>query len=260
MRRTMKRFAWALATLTLFWSVPRAESAAKEGAQKKPAVIVVLLPAKAELSIGGTKTKQQSQVREFDTPPLLPGKKYSYSVVALWKDGDREERREMTIIVQAGEKKEINLLESKPSAPPVEQIPAPELIPESVKEPDPKPKPSIKKIEAKLESEKNLEPEPVSKATFALLLPETLTLQPGASKLLPIKVARTDCQGPVRIKFEGLPPGMEMKETTIASDKQKVYVLAAAPVEAEEKEWQVKVIGLSGSLREDHCLKIKIAK
>ena len=260
MSRTMMRFALAVAALPLFWSVPRGQSAEKENAAKRPAVIVVRLPANAELTIGGIKSKQRSAVREFDTPPLRPGRKFSYSVVASWKDGDREERCQTSIIVQAGESKEINLLELKPTPPPVEQIPAPELVLESVNGPEPKPKPPPEVLEPKRELEKKPEPEVAPKATLALLMPDALNLQPGTTKLLPIKVVRTDCQGPITITFEGLPPGVEMKEATIAADKQRVYVLAAAHAEIEEKVWEIKAIGVSGPIRQDHSLKIKIAK
>jgi uncharacterized protein (TIGR03000 family) len=268
MNRSKRRFACALAPLMLLWSAPRGQSAPEADAEKKPAVIVVRVPAKAELTIGGKKTKQQSEVREFDTPPLVPGKKFSYSVIAVWKDGDRDEKRETTVIVQAGETKEINFLESKPPPPPVERIPAPELILESERETVAKSKTSEKNAGPKLEPEPKPKPEPepkpevhpAPKEPFVLSLPETLNLHVGESKLLPIKVVRADCQGPVCIKFEGLPAGVELKETTIAADKQKGYILAAALSQAEEKEWEVKVIGVSGSIRQDHSLKIKIVK
>jgi uncharacterized protein (TIGR03000 family) len=357
MPRTKQQFTLALAVLTILGSVPR-EGSAEEKGDKKPVVIVVRLPADADLFIGGVKSKQQSAVREFDTPPLSPGKKYSYSVKGVWKDGEKEEIRETTIIIQAGETKEINLLEMKPPLPPIEKIPAPVqllepekkqepklepkqieknlapvqlLEPEKKQEPkpepkqDPEPKPEIKKNpEPKLEPEKKpelksekkpepekknpepkpkpekkpapakkpepklekipesgpefkKEPEPVNqpkpksepkkpeakpapKGTIVLQMPETLNLQPGGTKLLPIKVVRNDCQGPVSIKFEGLPPGVELKEATLAADKQKGYILAAAPTEAEEKVWEVKIIGVCGSVRQDCSLKIKIAK
>jgi uncharacterized protein (TIGR03000 family) len=299
MIRVRKRLFLPLTALMVFWLPLRAC-----GAEKIPAAVVVRLPAAAELVIGGVKSKQQTAVREFDTPPLAPGKKFSYPLKAVWKAGDKEVTRETTIIVKAGETTEIDLLEPKLSPPNVEKIPAPELMPEiesiprpkaepepikklepekkSLKpepqpEPEKKPEPKMEpeiKPEPKPEPEKKPEPKPeppstspkprpeapAPKGTLSLRMPETLHLQPGGTKLVPIKVIRTHCEGPVSIAFEGLPPGVELKTATVAAGKQKVYVQAAAPANAEEKECEVQVVGISGSVRQEATLKIKIAK
>lgn len=328
MRRIWTCASLALAALTILGGSLRWARGGDESAKKKPAVVVVRLPAKAELVIGGIQSKQTSAVREFDTPPLAPGKKFSYRLKAVWKDGDKEVIREATILVTAGETTEINLLETKLSLPPAAKIVAPERMPDmemkTMSKPLPKKKAEAKKIVAseempdmkmktmskpeqakkptpkpELEKKPELKPEPEKKAapkperikkpklkppptafklnppsvqpkiipeapapkgTLALLMPETLTLQPGTTKLLPIKIIRTHCAGAVSIAFEGVPPGVELNEATVAADKQKVYVRAAASAEAEEKEYAVKVIGVSGTIRQDGALKIKIAK
>ena len=164
----------------------------------------------------------------------------------------------------------------KPEPQPIKK-PEPEkkldLKPKPIKKPEPKPEPE-KKPEVKPEPEKKPEPKPkplatlpkpvvsapAPKGTLSLLMPETLNLQPGGTKLLPIKVVRTHCEGPVSITFEGLPSGVELKNATVAAGKQKIYLLATASANAEEKEWQAKVIGVSGSVRQEAMLKIKIAK
>lgn len=124
MRRTMKCLALALAVLTMLWGAPRGESAGKEQGGKKIAVIVVRLPAEAELFIGGMKSTQRSAVREFDTPPLTPGQYFSYPLKAVWKDGAKVVKREATIIVQAGKTTKVNVRELKPLRPRMETVSA----------------------------------------------------------------------------------------------------------------------------------------
>ncbi len=146
-----KRSALTLATLILLWSAQPGDIAAADNAEKKPAVIVVRLPAEAELFIGGMRSKQQTALREFDTPSLVPGKKFAYALKATWKDGEKEEKFEAIIIVQAGETKEINILDLKAALLPAEKIPAPyvmaeqekasEAISKREKKPEPKPEP-----------------------------------------------------------------------------------------------------------------------
>ncbi len=344
MLRRMQYLSLSLMAAMILWSPIRSASAGEDSTAKKPAVVIVRLPAEAELVIGGFKSKQKTPVREFDTPPLAPGKKFAYRIRAVWKDGGKEVKRQTTIIVRAGETTEINLRNPTLSAPAAEKNTAPKFVmpemdrnakpkdyqtkplsggrqppeysqtrgadaprsgvlavPKKTQGADaprsgvlpapPKPEPEkktetkaepIKKSSSKPErikktpkpkpSTRSSKREPPSappkivseasspKGALALLMPDTLTLQPGGAKLLPIKIVRTHFAEPVRITFEGLPPGIDVKETTVTADKQKIYVRLAAPTEAEEKEWVVKVIGVSGIIRQDSALKIKIAK
>jgi uncharacterized protein (TIGR03000 family) len=309
----IKCFSLTMAVLTVLGLPILADSD-----DKKAAVVIVRLPAEAELIIGGVKSKQQTPVREFDTPPLALGKKFCYELKAVWKDGDKEVQRAEKIVVQAGETTDIDLLKPAHSPPKAEKIPAPDLMPEPekkpelppepvkkleptpepVKKPEPTPEPE-KKPEPKPEPEKKPEPKPeriktpkpkpepekkpdpekpptnsesrpsgpgldnkapAAKGTLSLLMPETLNLRAGGTKSFPIEVVRTDCAGPVMLTFEGLPPGVELKDTTVAADKQKVYLLATASANAEKKEWEVKVIGVSGAVRRDSSFTLKIAK
>ena len=50
----------------------------------------VTVPADAEVWFDGAKTAQAGPYREFVSPPLRPGRSYSYDVRARWKDGGRE--------------------------------------------------------------------------------------------------------------------------------------------------------------------------
>ena len=349
MPRTMKHLLLVLAALLIDCPPQRALAAESDSTVKKPAVVIVRLPADAELFIGEVKSEQQTAIREFDTPPLALGKKFSYPLKAVWKEGEKEVTHARTIFVMGGETTHIDLVGLKLSPPIAEKLPTPHLMPEldpkpasssepekkpqieppPIKKAEPKPEPkikpdpkpeTIKKPEVKPEPEKKPEPkpepekkpelkpekkpepkplpekkpepepekkpepkplpqkkpepkpervtkppkavapEPSQKSTLALVMPETLNLQPGGTKLLPIKVIRMHCDGPVRISFEGLPSGVEMKNATVAAGKQKVYVQATAAAGTEEKEWEVKVIGIGGTARQEALLKIKIAK
>jgi len=44
----------------------------------------ILVPADAKVWVGGQETGQHGQEREFGSPPLTPGKSYTYEVKARW--------------------------------------------------------------------------------------------------------------------------------------------------------------------------------
>jgi uncharacterized protein (TIGR03000 family) len=61
------------------------------------------VPASAEIWVNGVKTKQTGESRYFFSPPLTPGKKYSYQMRLRWiKDGKPVEEMQR-IFVQAGQ-------------------------------------------------------------------------------------------------------------------------------------------------------------
>jgi len=60
------------------------------------------VPENAEIWVNGVKTKQSGESRYFFSPPLAPGKKYSYQMRVRWtKDGKPVEETQ-DILVQAG--------------------------------------------------------------------------------------------------------------------------------------------------------------
>jgi uncharacterized protein (TIGR03000 family) len=77
-------------------------TAREMGADNK-AHIWVRVPANAEIWMNGVKTKQTGETRYFFSPPLTPGKKYSYQMRVRWiKDGKPLEETQ-DLLVQAGE-------------------------------------------------------------------------------------------------------------------------------------------------------------
>ncbi|MER3416596.1 MAG: hypothetical protein C4297_10340 [Gemmataceae bacterium] len=65
--------------------------------------IRVLLPVEdALVFFEGVQTQQQGKERLFVSPPLEPGRKFTYSIKAQWKEGDKPVEREKQIEVEAG--------------------------------------------------------------------------------------------------------------------------------------------------------------
>jgi uncharacterized protein (TIGR03000 family) len=88
----------------------------KKDDKKKPeevstqATIVVDLPADAQLTFDGEKTKSTSSHRTFVTPELKPGTEYSYVLKAeVMKDGKPVMLAEKKIFVRAGETTQVTL-------------------------------------------------------------------------------------------------------------------------------------------------------
>jgi uncharacterized protein (TIGR03000 family) len=70
----------------------------------KKAHIWLRVPENCEVWMNGVKTKQRGETRYFYSPPLTPGKKYSYEMRIRWqKDGNAVEETQY-LVVQAGAK------------------------------------------------------------------------------------------------------------------------------------------------------------
>jgi uncharacterized protein (TIGR03000 family) len=75
----------------------------------RPALIDVFLPAEATLAFQGVSTSQTGAAREFQSPPLEPGRTYTYDVRATWKSDDGQEvTRNRRLTVRAGEHLEVD--------------------------------------------------------------------------------------------------------------------------------------------------------
>jgi uncharacterized protein (TIGR03000 family) len=69
-----------------------------------PAHITVRAPANAEILFDGKKTDSTGGVREYETPPLKPGKQYTYDVTARWEENGQLITQSQRVIVSAGSK------------------------------------------------------------------------------------------------------------------------------------------------------------
>jgi uncharacterized protein (TIGR03000 family) len=64
--------------------------------------------ANAEVWFDGEKTSQIGLIRDFYSPPLTPGKSYTYHVQVRWLDNGKPVEQERAIHVQANTRQEVN--------------------------------------------------------------------------------------------------------------------------------------------------------
>ncbi len=76
--------------------------------------VQVRVPADAEVWLGTGKTRQAGAVREFVSPPLVPGQEYTYEVRARWAEGGKEVDQTRRIDVHAGSWKGVDFTRPTP--------------------------------------------------------------------------------------------------------------------------------------------------
>jgi uncharacterized protein (TIGR03000 family) len=64
--------------------------------------VTVNVPADTQLWFDGTATTTTGSVRQFDTPSLTPGSKFSYEVRARWNDNGHEVTQTQQVEVRSG--------------------------------------------------------------------------------------------------------------------------------------------------------------
>ena len=74
----------------------------------------VQVPQNAKVWIDGAPTTSTGTSRSFVTPPLTPGREFTYEVKAQWTEGTQQVTRTRRIPVQAGRAVDINLLQATP--------------------------------------------------------------------------------------------------------------------------------------------------
>jgi uncharacterized protein (TIGR03000 family) len=73
----------------------------------------VRVPAGAEIWFEGSKTGQTGTTRTFVSPPLEPGRGFTYEVRARWTDNGKEVDRTRQVHVRAGEKVDVDFSPNK---------------------------------------------------------------------------------------------------------------------------------------------------
>jgi len=68
------------------------------------AEIDVKVPASAELYFNGVRMSQTGENRVFLTPPLVPGRDFSYTVQAVWTNNDHPVREQRNIRIRGGDR------------------------------------------------------------------------------------------------------------------------------------------------------------
>jgi uncharacterized protein (TIGR03000 family) len=66
------------------------------------AQVTVSLTANAELWVGGSRTTSKGSLREFHSPPLVPGSPFTYEVRARWNQNGQEVTQTQYVEVTAG--------------------------------------------------------------------------------------------------------------------------------------------------------------
>jgi len=64
--------------------------------------VTVNVPAGAQVWFGGTPTTSTGTVRDYQSPPLTPGRQYAYEIKASWKENGKEVIQAQQVEVTAG--------------------------------------------------------------------------------------------------------------------------------------------------------------
>jgi uncharacterized protein (TIGR03000 family) len=75
---------------------------ATETAPAMPARIRVIVPADARIFVDGTPTSSTGTYRRFHSPPLDPGRSYSYKFSVRWNEAGKEVTQTRSVDVTAG--------------------------------------------------------------------------------------------------------------------------------------------------------------
>ncbi len=68
------------------------------------AVVTVWVPADADLRFEGVRTDLRGPFRRFSTPPLIPGREYSYDIQATWTENGQQVTKVRHVPVRAGDR------------------------------------------------------------------------------------------------------------------------------------------------------------
>jgi uncharacterized protein (TIGR03000 family) len=76
--------------------------------------LTVKLPADAKLTVDGAETKSTGPERLFESPPLTPNKKFSYTLEAVWTDNNAKKTAKRKVVVEAGKRYVVDFLKPEP--------------------------------------------------------------------------------------------------------------------------------------------------
>jgi uncharacterized protein (TIGR03000 family) len=97
---------------------PAAATAQDPRPQASPATLVVRIRGDALLEVDGAPTRQTGETRRFVSPPLEPGRSYTYTLTARWEPNNYTKiTRTRRAPVRAGETTEVDLRAPDPRQP-----------------------------------------------------------------------------------------------------------------------------------------------
>lgn len=101
------RSALCFGVVSLLLATPlgviRAAPSSADPSAAKPAVITLRVPAGAVVQFDSIQTEQSGITRHFETPPLTPGRSYSYDMSVSWTDSGQTVVRQRRVSFRAGE-------------------------------------------------------------------------------------------------------------------------------------------------------------
>jgi uncharacterized protein (TIGR03000 family) len=103
----------ALMLLLSLIAVPALQSQAPDQDERR-ATVIIRVHAKATLTANDQPTRQKGERRTFVSPPLEPGKKYTYTFVAEWMPRNNYETYKVTrkVTVEPGKTAEVDMSEA----------------------------------------------------------------------------------------------------------------------------------------------------
>ena len=115
MRRFLLARSLFLAALVTLTASPAVRAQAPDAPERRATLIVGVYPD-AKLTVDGVATKQTGATRRFYSPPLEPGKSYSYKLVAEWMPGNNYETYVVTrkVVVEAGKAVDVDMRKMDP--------------------------------------------------------------------------------------------------------------------------------------------------
>ncbi len=90
-------------------------AAPQTAAREMPVYLDVRVPGNAEIVIEGEKTTQTGPRRLFISPPLAPGKNYTYELKVKWMQDGKEVNQTRTVPVTAGRRVLVDLMRPAPN-------------------------------------------------------------------------------------------------------------------------------------------------
>jgi uncharacterized protein (TIGR03000 family) len=74
----------------------------------RPIHLTVNVPADAQVWVDNTKTTSTGPVRQFESPPVTPGERYTYKIQARWNENGHELTQTQEVKVTAGARVNVN--------------------------------------------------------------------------------------------------------------------------------------------------------
>ncbi len=94
--------------------------------------------------------------------------------------------------------------------------------------------------------------------TLSIDVPASLSLGLGDKKTLTLKVRREGFEGPIAVRFKGLPEGVAIEPTTIPSGATETEVEVTAGLQASTGDREVTVIGSNSAVQAEAAIKMTV--